>query len=349
MASQANIQQRPANEWIGCLTYKSTATTNPTPADLQAIVKQARARNRQMGITGMLLFEDGCFLQTLEGPPDQLDVVWNAIKRDKRHCNIEVLSERVSQSRLFSQWDLLLCNRGRDAAYGAAGNPAPPAIARYVNKLTRLALEADNAALDGLVGGLVEQGWKGDAIVSLLIEPAARALGDAWLADKCCELDLTIGLSMLQLAGQWVRHDPTRALGNAPAYHILLATAPGEQHMLGTALLADQFVAAGWQVEVAFPTSTEALANQIAADRPDAVDLALSDALPRRHALARLTSAISTSRRAAKDQPTIISVGGRMFAENAVTAVMVGADHARRSVVGTSVSLTELVRQKRES
>lgn len=349
MASQANIQQRPVNEWIGCLTYKSTATTNPTTADLQAIVNQARARNRQLGITGMLLFEDGCFLQTLEGPPDQLDMVWNAIKRDKRHCNIEVLNERISQSRLFSQWDLLLYNRERDAGDSAAGNSAPPAITRYVSKITRLALEADNAALDGLVGGLVEQGWKGDAIVGLLIEPAARALGDAWLADQCSELDLTIGLSMLQLAGQWVRHDPTRACGDAPAYRILLATAPGEQHMLGTALLADQLVAAGWQVEVAFPASTEALANQIASHQPDAIDLGLSDALPRRHALARLTSTISASRRALRDQSPIISVGGRMFAEGTITAVMVGADHARRSVVGTGVSLAELVRQKRES
>ncbi|MGY6636709.1 MAG: BLUF domain-containing protein [Erythrobacter sp.] len=349
MASQANIKHRPANEWIGCLTYKSTATTNPTPADLQAIVNQARTRNRQMGITGMLLFEDGCFLQTLEGPPAQLDVVWNAIKRDKRHCNIEVLSERVSQSRLFSQWDLLLYNGQGKASGSATHASAPPAISRYVRKITKLALAADSAGLDGLVGGLVEQGWKGDAIVGLLIEPAARALGDAWLADQCCELDLTIGLSMLQLAGQWVRHEPTR-LGTEPAaYRILLATAPGEQHMLGTALLADQFVAAGWQVEVAFPASTEALANQIAAERPDAIDLALSDALPRRHALTRLSTAISVSRRAASNQPTIVSVGGRIFAEDAVTAVMVGADHARRSVVGASISIAELVQQKRKS
>ena len=127
MAVQAKIEHRPAKEWIGCLTYKSTATTPPTPADLQAIVHHARMRNRRMGLTGMLLFEDGCFLQTLEGPPAQLNVVWDAIKRDKRHHNIEVLSEHITHSRLFSQWDLKLYNRDHKLAPSAEAAAAPPA------------------------------------------------------------------------------------------------------------------------------------------------------------------------------------------------------------------------------
>ena len=109
------------------------------------------------------------------------------------------------------------------------------------------------------------------AFLSLLIEPGARALGDAWLADDCSELDLTIGLSMLQLAGHAVRTTPTPAALQQSRYSILLATAPGEPHTLGTSLLADLFTDAGWRVDVAFPGSNQALSNQLAAQQPDAI------------------------------------------------------------------------------
>lgn len=348
MASRVQTKQRPNDEWIGCLTYKSMATTNPTPADLKAMVSKARARNRELGITGMLLFEDGCFLQTLEGPPDQLDMVWNSIKRDPRHRDIQVLSEHVINNRLFSAWDLMLYDRQHNRASNPATTAAPPAIGRIIKKLVRLALAGDDIKIDALLAQLGEQGWKADAIIALLIEPAARALGDAWLGDECSEIDLTIALSMLQLAGRAVRHAvPAAPPSGERRYSILLATAPGEQHKLGTSLLADQFIDAGWQVDVAFPESTEALVSQVRAQRPDAVDIGLSDALPRRHSLVRLSRAIEQSRLAVPSSPTVVSVGGRLFAEAAVTAMMVGADHARPSVIGAIVPITELVRQKR--
>ena len=348
MASRVQTKQRPNDEWIGCLTYKSMATTNPTPADLKAMVSKARARNRELGITGMLLFEDGCFLQTLEGPPDQLDMVWNSIKRDPRHRDIQVLSEHVIHNRLFSAWDLMLYDRQHERASAKSSSAVPPAIARTIKKLVRLSLEGDDARIDRLLVQLDEQGWKAEAIIALLIEPAARALGDAWLADQCSEIDLTIALSMLQLAGHSARHlRPVAAQSSPGRYSILLATAPGEPHRLGTSLLADQFLDAGWQVDVVHPASTEALANQVRAQRPDAVDISLSDALPRRHSLLHLSRAIEQSRLAVPASPTVVSVGGRLFAEAAVTAMMVGADHARPSVIGAIVPITELVRQKR--
>ena len=346
MASRT--QQRPTDQWIGCLTYKSRATTTPTPADIKAMVSKARARNREMGITGMLLFEDGCFLQTLEGPPDQLDRVWNSIKRDPRHRDIQVLSEHIINNRLFSAWDLMLYDRQHDTAKGGATTAPPPAIARSIKKLVQLALDGDDLKIDSLLRHMAEQGWTPDAMIALLIEPAARQLGDAWLADQCTELDLTIALSMLQMAGHAVRHvQPGTSASPPQRYSILLATAPGEQHKLGTSLLADQFIDAGWHVDVAFPDSMDALVQQVRAMRPDAIDIGLSDALPRRHSLVRLSRAIEQSRAALPASPMVISVGGRLFAETAMTAMIVGADHARTSVIGATVAIADLVRQRR--
>jgi methanogenic corrinoid protein MtbC1 len=337
--------------WIASLTYKSTATSAPGSADLQALVGKARKRNRSLGITGMLLFEDGCFLQTLEGPPDKLDTLWASIKRDTRHDHIEVLSEHIVPTRLFSDCDLLLFSRLCDAPTGIPSltKPMPEAVSGYVDQLVQLALDADDIRLNAFIAALAEDGWTSTAIVSLLIEPAARALGDAWLADECCEIDLTIGLSMLQMAGHAVRYSQTADTIRNSRYSVLLATAPGEPHMLGTSMLADQFTDAGWRVEMTFPDSSEALANQVRAQHPDAVDIGMSDALRRETSLERLRTTIARSRIAVAGEPIVISVGGRLFAEALATAQSVGADHARKTSAGASVRMAELVRESRKA
>lgn len=342
-------QQSGSDGWISCLTYKSIATSLPASSDLQALVGKARARNRSLDVTGMLLFENGYFLQTLEGPPDKLDLLWSSIKRDARHDHIEVLSEHIVPARLFSNWNLLHYNRADRACAGdPATRSAPEMVTAHVDNLVQLALDADDIRLNALIASLAEQGWKSAAIITLLIEPAARAMGDAWLADECAEIDLTIGLSMLQLAGHAVRYNATAERIRNSRYSILLANAPGEQHMLGTSLLADQFTDAGWKVDMAFPDSDEALANQVKSQHPDAVDIGLSDALLRAHALPRLRGTIEHTRLATLDHPTVISVGGRLFAEATATALSVGADHARKTAAGATIRMAELVRQSRK-
>jgi methanogenic corrinoid protein MtbC1 len=186
----------------------------------------------------------------------------------------------------------------------------------------------------------------GEALVKHLLEPAARVLGDAWLADDCSEIDLTIALSMLQLAGHAVHSRVTAENLRKSRYSILLVTAPGEPHLLGPSLLGDMFNNAGWTVDIAFPDSNESLTQQLRAQRPDAVDIALSDALPRRHALASLRETVEKCRAASPDELLVVSVGGRLFAEAAATALSVGADHARKSAAGTSVSLAKLIEQQ---
>lgn len=349
LVHEAQERQSP-QEWVACLTYKSVATAAPRTSDLDQLAGRARARNRSLDVTGMLLFEDGCFLQTLEGPPVAVAELWYSIQRDGRHNHIEVLSEHMAAARLFSDWDLLLDGRFADGPYEAARpSAAPPAVAEHVARLVELALNADDLAMGTIMAGFAEQGWTSDAILSLLIEPAARALGDAWLDDQCTELDLTIGLSMLQLAGHAVRYSPSVQSIRNSRYRVLLATAPGEKHMLGTTLLADQFLAGGWQVDMAFPESEEALTNQMNAQHPDAVDIGLSDAMPRQHAIDQLRNTIEQSRLIVAEHPTVVSVGGRLFAEAAATALTVGADHARKGLAGTSIRLAELVRQSRSA
>lgn len=348
MQAQMESGAASSSDWIASLTYRSEAARAPSLPELESLVAAARGRNRSVGITGMLLCDGGRFLQTIEGPPDAIDQVWQSIQRDPRHRAIEVLSQHIVPARLFSGSDLqLYCHdrARRDQAPAKIG--APILLADHIPATARFALDGDDGRLNALIGDLVAQGWVGDALVQHLLEPAARALGDAWLADDCSEIDLTIGLSMLQLAGHAVHSGTTAERIRKSRYSILLATAPGETHLLGPSLLGDMFNNAGWTVDIAFPGSDEALARQLRATRPDAVDIALSDALPRHHALARLRETVEACRSGQSDEFMVVSVGGRLFAEAAATALSVGADHARTSAAGTSVRLARLIEQRR--
>jgi len=334
--------------WVASLTYRSEAARPPSPAALETLVARARARNHSVGLTGMMLYDGGRFLQTLEGPPDALDEVWSSIQRDPRHGDIEVFSQHIVPARLFSGWDMQFYSRDavRPKPLPRTTQNAIP-LTDHIPEAAKLALAGDDGQLNALIATLVTQGWVGDALVTHLLEPTARTLGDAWLADDCSEFDLTIALSMLQLAGHAVHSKPTADCIRRSRYSILLATAPGEPHMLGTTMLGDMFSDAGWDVDLAFPTTNEALVRQLRAQRPDAVDIALSDALPREHAIATLRETIEKSRAASPDDMMVVSVGGRLFAEAAATARSVGADHARLSAAGTTVRMTRIVEQRR--
>lgn len=347
MPTQMELSGANPREWIASLTYRSSATITPSPSALQELVAAARGRNRSIGVTGMLLHDGGRFLQTLEGPPESVDQIWSSIRRDSRHGDIEVISQHIVPARLFGGWDMQLYSKSGDARQSPSHLHRISSLSDHVPTTARFALNGQDVELNTLMAELVGHGWVSDALVKHLLEPTARALGDAWLADECSEIDLTIGLSMLQLAGHAVHSNSDAEAIRKSCYSILLVTAPGEPHMLGPSLLSDVFNNAGWAVDIAFPDSDEALARQLRAQRPDAVDIALSDALPRHHALATLRETIEKARGALPHELMVLSVGGRLFAEAAATALSVGADHARTSAAGTSVSLARLIEQRR--
>lgn len=86
------------------LTYLSSASTHLAPADLTAILAVARERNSVAGVTGLLLFHDDNFFQTLEGSKDDVECIYASIERDARHKSCLVLERRECGARLFDQW-----------------------------------------------------------------------------------------------------------------------------------------------------------------------------------------------------------------------------------------------------
>ncbi|MCP6313349.1 hypothetical protein NL444_28155, partial [Klebsiella pneumoniae] len=69
-----------------------------------------------------------------------------------------------------------------------------PVVDPHAAELARLLLAADPKAAFALVDELRAQGRSLGQLSAGLLEPAARALGDIWLADDCSEVDVTLGM-----------------------------------------------------------------------------------------------------------------------------------------------------------
>ncbi len=104
------------------LIYVSQATHLCTGDDLTALQKGAQQRNRSAGISGCLVYQDGYFMQMLEGKRDTLLALIERIKTDPRHHGVRVVIEGPARQRFFTDWGMVL----RDLTLEMSGHDFAP-------------------------------------------------------------------------------------------------------------------------------------------------------------------------------------------------------------------------------
>lgn len=92
----------------GCysIVYFSTAIADFGEADLVQLLKQARSFNEQAGITGVLMYGGGRFVQVLEGCPAIVRSLYARIATDPRHGRLEKLADGMVPRREFKEWHM---------------------------------------------------------------------------------------------------------------------------------------------------------------------------------------------------------------------------------------------------
>jgi len=88
------------------ICYISTATKLFESAELREMLKESNVRNKEAGVTGMLLYKDGQFMQVLEGTKEAVTATFGRISKDPRHRGIMVLHKRAADERRFPQWSM---------------------------------------------------------------------------------------------------------------------------------------------------------------------------------------------------------------------------------------------------
>lgn len=88
------------------LVYVSTATHPMGDQDLAELLAQSRERNERNDVTGMLLYKDRRFIQLLEGHEENVQKIFDSIRKDERHADVELLWLRYVQYRDFPDWTM---------------------------------------------------------------------------------------------------------------------------------------------------------------------------------------------------------------------------------------------------
>ncbi|HVO52244.1 MAG TPA: BLUF domain-containing protein [Thermoanaerobaculia bacterium] len=88
------------------IMYSSEAAAGLATPELEAMLAESRIRNKAHGISGVLVFVDGAFLQILEGEKNDVLDLMARIESDPRHHDIKVFSEGEVDERAFSSWSM---------------------------------------------------------------------------------------------------------------------------------------------------------------------------------------------------------------------------------------------------
>jgi len=88
------------------LLYASRAVDPQSSDATDAILAKSRSHNSTSGITGILCYGGGIFLQALEGGRMAVNVLYKQILNDPRHKDVLLLSYEEISERRFSGWTM---------------------------------------------------------------------------------------------------------------------------------------------------------------------------------------------------------------------------------------------------
>ena len=88
------------------LLYVSRAVNPESAASIQDILAASRKHNLQNGITGILCYGGGVFLQAIEGGRSAVNALYTQIIEDPRHAQVELLYYEEITERRFGGWTM---------------------------------------------------------------------------------------------------------------------------------------------------------------------------------------------------------------------------------------------------
>ena len=110
------------------LLYTSQASAPMDDDALLELLETSRRNNDRTGITGMLLFHKGSFLQLLEGEEQAVMALYQSILEDERHSGSRVVWKGPIPARSFPEWTM---------AFRTLGDVDPARLVGYSDLVQR--------------------------------------------------------------------------------------------------------------------------------------------------------------------------------------------------------------------
>ncbi|TXH88523.1 MAG: BLUF domain-containing protein [Rhodoferax sp.] len=134
------------------LLYASRAV-DPSDAAIESILSQSRQFNPTCGITGILCYGGGIFLQAIEGGRNAVNELYGHIVRDSRHKDVVLLHYQEIMERRFGGWTMGQVNTSRINASILLKYAEKPELDPYaVSGAVSLALMEELMATASIIG-----------------------------------------------------------------------------------------------------------------------------------------------------------------------------------------------------
>jgi MerR family transcriptional regulator, light-induced transcriptional regulator len=208
-------------------------------------------------------------------------------------------------------------------AHGKQPRAAVHLEPREIEGFVGLLRNGTDAELAAAVAAAHRRGLAVEAIFLELFAPAARLLGELWVADRCDFSTVTICLGRLQrLLREWSPAFGTEVEHPANGRRILLAQHSDEQHSFGLSMVAEFFRRAGWEVLGGVGGAVPDPSSQVSREWFDAVGFSIGSETR----IDWLKERIAQVRKVTRNRSVVVLVGGPLFVLQPAWAQSVGAD-----------------------
>jgi len=95
-----------------CIAYVSKVANlqagSVLPKGMAEIFSHARRQNAESGVTGVLSFKKGHYIQVIEGDDSVVDALYAKIRKDPRHTGVTTILNTSISERFFPTWSMRL-------------------------------------------------------------------------------------------------------------------------------------------------------------------------------------------------------------------------------------------------
>lgn len=341
---------------IAHLSYRSKALRTFSDTDLHELELAASSNNKKIGVTGIFLYNDGDFFQSIEGPPDKLESVWAKIFADDRHSITEIQPLSLSPYRMYSGWNMKLFtqknvykssrdsykpkNRVSDLLFNIVREDIWPELLRKheftpfskdsstyeIHRLAKLLITDRSDLPEQMLQAYYKKNnFSLGNFYSFVIGPLAGHLGDLSAEDIFNEFEVTIALNRALVFFRKLRHFHSNIyLSNSPK--VTVANMPGEQHIISSVIDYEILWQAGMNVNLNFSKTDDELLSYVHANKIDVLDLSQSPTLFKSGQISRLKSLIENIHDYSVNPKIVVMLKGRGFSNLSKNHDSFGAD-----------------------
>ena len=130
-----------------------TRSSGTAESEMQSILESAKNHNMANGITGILCFGGGIYLQAIEGGRRQVNELYAQLVQDKRHKDVQLLHYEEITERRFGGWSMGQVNLSKLNASVVLKYSEEPELNPYsVSGAVSLALLEELMATAAIIG-----------------------------------------------------------------------------------------------------------------------------------------------------------------------------------------------------